>query len=140
MIVPAFNAEATIGQTLASIAGQNHRAIEIMIVDDGSTDKSPDVAQTICASEPRARLLLKANGGVASARNHGIAEAKGGYVALIDADDLWHPDHIAKCLAVAQNSGCAMVFSCHHCIDAANIIIRSGPQTMLEGMAVHRLA
>ncbi|MEK6541030.1 MAG: glycosyltransferase family 2 protein [Pseudomonadota bacterium] len=140
VIVPAFNAEATIGQTLASIAGQSHRNIEILIVDDGSTDTTRDVARTFCASEPRARLLPKVNGGVASARNHGIAEAKGRYVALIDADDLWHPDHIAKCLAVAQNSGCAMVFSCHHIIDAANIIIRSGVQTIVQGMAVHRLA
>lgn len=140
VIVPAFNAEATIGQTLASIAEQNHRTIEIVIVDDGSTDTTHDVAQTFCASEPRARLLPKANGGVASARNHGIAKAKGGYVALIDADDLWHPDHIAKCLALAEKSGCAMVFSCHHCIDDTNIIIHSGVQTIVQGMAVHRLA
>lgn len=140
VIVPAFNAEATIGQTLASIAEQKHRAIEIMIVDDGSTDGTHDIAQAFCATEPRARLLPKANDGVASARNYGIAEAKGGYVALIDADDLWHPDHIAKCLAMAQKSGCAMVFSCHHCIDAANNIIRSGSQIVVEGMAVHRLA
>ncbi|MEQ1726468.1 MAG: glycosyltransferase family 2 protein [Sphingopyxis sp.] len=140
VIVPAFNAEATLAETLGSVAAQSHRHLEILIVDDGSNDATHVIALAFCVGEPRARILPKTNGGVASARNHGIAEAKGDYVALIDADDLWHGDHIAKCLAIAQKSGCAMVFSCHHCIDAANIIIRSGPQTMVEGTAVHRLA
>lgn len=140
VIVPAFNAEETIGQTLESIAGQHHDALEILIVDDGSTDRTGDIARSFCALEPRARILSKDNGGVASARNHGIRFAKGDYVALIDADDLWHPDHIAKCLALARTTGCAMVFSCHRCIDSNNHILRSGPQTVMEGMAVHRLA
>ncbi|MEQ1687253.1 MAG: glycosyltransferase family 2 protein [Sphingopyxis sp.] len=140
VVVPAFNAEATLAETLASVAAQSHCTIEILIVDDGSRDATRDIALVFCASESRARLLSKANGGVASARNLGLAEAKGRFVALIDADDLWHPNHLSKCLAVATSTGAALVFSRYHRIDAADVIIRSGPQFSLEGMAVHRLA
>lgn len=140
VIVPAFNAAATLAETLASVAAQSHRQLEILIVDDGSNDATRAIALAFCAGEPRARLLSKPNGGVASARNLGLTQAKGRYVAPIDADDLWHAEHLAKCLAVATRTGRALVFSLHHRIDSANIIARSGPRVLIEGIAVHRLA
>ena len=90
-IVPAFNAAETIGETLESIARQSYRNLEILIIDDGSTDDTRRLALGFCASEGRARLLQQANGGVAAARNAGLTAATGRFVAPIDADDLWHP-------------------------------------------------
>ena len=72
VVVPAFNSEETLAETLASVARQTHRKLEIIIVDDGSTDRTAQVAEQFCATEPRARLIGKPNGGVASARNLGI--------------------------------------------------------------------
>src|SRR5690242_18385247 len=101
VVVPAWNAQATLGETLASVAAQTYDKLEIIIVDDGSTDRTADVAREFCEAEPRARLIRKKNGGVASARNAGIAEAKGDWIAPIDADDLWHPTRVAKMVAAA---------------------------------------
>lgn len=101
VVVPAFNAEGTIAATLCSISAQTWTNLEILVVDDGSTDGTAAIAEAWCASEPRARLIRKANGGVASARNRGIAEAKGEWIAPVDADDLWHAAKVERQVAAA---------------------------------------
>jgi glycosyltransferase involved in cell wall biosynthesis len=104
VIIPAFNSAATLGDTLASAAAQSHRALEIIVIDDGSTDATARIAADFCARHPRARLISQTNQGVAAARNRGIAEAKGEFVAPLDADDLWHKDKIARQVAAALAS------------------------------------
>jgi glycosyltransferase involved in cell wall biosynthesis len=95
-IVPVFNGERYLRETLDSIAAQTHRAIEIIVVDDGSTDGSLDVA----GGHPHPIVCLhQANAGHASARNLGIASAAGDFLAFCDADDLWHPEKLARQLA-----------------------------------------
>jgi glycosyltransferase involved in cell wall biosynthesis len=101
VVVPAFNAEATLGETLRSIAAQSWRPIEVVIVDDGSSDGTAALAARFCRAEPRARLIGQANRGVAAARNAGIAASSGRFVAPCDADDLWHPTKIEKQVAAA---------------------------------------
>lgn len=142
VIVPAWNAEATLRETLRSVGRQTHRSIEILIVDDGSTDGTATVAQEFCAAEPRARLIRKQNGGVASARNAGIAEAKGDWVAPIDADDLWHPSKIEKQLAaaVAAPEPPGFVYCWYRKIDEHGDVIASGPRWAFNGRAFERIA
>jgi glycosyltransferase involved in cell wall biosynthesis len=94
VIVPAWNAAGTLRQTLESAAAQTHRNLEILIVDDGSTDATGDIAGQFCASDSRARLIRQDNRGVAAARNCAIEAATGHFIAPLDADDLWHPDKI----------------------------------------------
>src|SRR5438067_5755150 len=96
VIVPAWNAEETLLETLESAAAQTHRNLEILIVDDGSTDRTGDIAAGFCASEPRALLLRQDHRGLAAARNRAIDEAKGDYIAPLDADDLWHAQKIER--------------------------------------------
>lgn len=142
VIIPAFNASGTLAQTLSSVSAQEYRNLEILIVDDGSTDETAEIAARFCAGEPRARLLRKANGGVASARNHGLAEARGDYVAPIDADDLWHPAKIARQVAAARQSAepPGFVYCWFRDIDSAGRVWRDGPPLSVLGRAVQRLA
>src|SRR6476660_9248867 len=93
-LIPAWNAESTLAETLGSAAAQTHRNLEILIVDDGSTDSTAEIAKEFCASDSRARLTSQKNRGVASARNRAIDESKGEFIAPLDADDLWHAQKI----------------------------------------------
>lgn len=92
IIIPLYNKEQYIRQTLESVFNQTYQEFEIVIVDDGSTDGSLDVVRQV--GDPRIRIVCKENGGVSSARNLGIKEARYDYLAFLDADDLWMPDHL----------------------------------------------
>ena len=95
-VVPVFDAEAHLGDALESILAQSHRPVEVIAVDDGSTDGSLDV---IARFAPRVRCVRRPNGGEAAARNTGVAAASGAFVAFLDADDLWEPGKLATQLA-----------------------------------------
>ena len=142
VVVPAWNAERTLGETLRSVAEQTYRNLEILIVDDGSTDTSAIVATEFCEREPRARLIRRENGGVASARNSAIAEAKGEWIAPIDADDLWHSTKIEKQIAVALSAPekPGFVYCWHRLIDSESQVTGSGPHWSLSGQAFAQLA
>ena len=88
VVIPAYNVADLIGATLDSVLEQTYHDFEIIVVDDGSTDSTREVVATY--GEP-VRYVRKVNGGSASARNRGIQEARGTYVAFLDADDLWRP-------------------------------------------------
>ena len=105
IVIPAFNCARTIAETLGSAQGQTHAELDIIVVDDGSTDGTAEIVARHAAADPRIRYLRQANSGVAAARNHGIAEARGPYVALLDADDLWHPTKIAAQLRRFEERG-----------------------------------
>lgn len=91
VIVPTFNRAYCLPRTLDSALAQSHRELEILVVDDGSTDGTRALIAARYGGEPRVRYLYQDNAGVAAARNHGIREARGDFVALLDSDDLWQP-------------------------------------------------
>src|SRR5437868_1805768 len=91
VVVPMFNSERTIGATLQSICAQTHAKLDIVVVDDGSTDGSTAVVESWCGRDPRVRLVRQANAGVAAARNAGVAATSAPFLAFSDADDLWAP-------------------------------------------------
>jgi glycosyltransferase involved in cell wall biosynthesis len=90
--MPVYNAERFLEEAVASIYRQNYQALEIVIVDDGSTDGT---AETANGFEGNVRYLFQANSGPAAARNRGIREAKGEVIAFLDSDDLWPDDKLA---------------------------------------------
>ena len=94
VVIPLYNKESCIRKTIDSILSQSFRDFEIVIVDDGSSDGSAKIVSSI--PDDRIRLITKVNGGPSSARNRGIEEAKGDYVAFIDADDIWSPDYLKE--------------------------------------------
>ncbi|QFT93996.1 UDP-Glc:alpha-D-GlcNAc-diphosphoundecaprenol beta-1,3-glucosyltransferase WfgD [Roseovarius sp. THAF9] len=95
IIVPAYNAAATLPATLASLSAQTFRDFEVVIIDDGSIDDTALIASIHAASDSRFRLLHQFNRGLAGARNSGIAEAQGEVIGFCDADDLWMPEKLA---------------------------------------------
>lgn len=96
VIVPVYNAENTIRRCLDSIVQQTYVNLDIVVVDDGSTDASGRICDEYADSDRRIRVLHKPNGGVSSARNEGLAAAKGEYIAWLDSDDQFLPTIIEK--------------------------------------------
>jgi glycosyltransferase involved in cell wall biosynthesis len=105
VIIPAYNEAATVERTISSVLNQTYSDLEVLVVDDGSTDETAALVQRMADLDHRIRLLQKANGGLVSARNCGISHAQGEFIAPLDADDLWHPEKIKKQLKVARSRG-----------------------------------
>lgn len=92
-IVPVFNGESHLRETLDSILAQTHRPIEVIVVVDGSSDASAEIA---LGYGPPVRLVRQDERGPAGTRNRGIEEARGDYLAFLDQDDLWHPEKLSR--------------------------------------------
>lgn len=85
-VIPVFNGEKYLAEAIDSVLSQTHSVIEIVVVDDGSTDSTPEILKNFGAA---VRSVRQENAGPAAARNRGIEQAKGEYIAFLDADDLW---------------------------------------------------
>jgi glycosyltransferase involved in cell wall biosynthesis len=135
IVVPAFNAADTIHETVVSALNQTYRNIEIIIVDDGSSDFTKSVATALMRGDSRVRYIYKQNGGVASARNRGIADAQGDFIATLDADDLWHPTKLERQLDRFEASGpeTALVYAWCCWIDDDGNVTGSAPPIRQEG-------
>lgn len=94
IIIPLYNKEKSISATIQSVLNQSYTDFELLIVDDGSTDKGASIAASY--PDARIRVIHKANGGVCSARNRGIQEAEGEFIALLDGDDQWDKEYLAE--------------------------------------------
>ncbi|GHG32511.1 glycosyltransferase family 2 protein [Paracoccus aerius] len=141
VIIPAYNAADTILATLASVQAQTYAPIEILVVDDGSTDTTRLIVERMAAREPRLRVICQQNAGVARARNRGLAEARGDWIATLDADDIWHPEKLERQMAVAVTSPLApaLVYSWCRSIDAEDRVIADQGQPMHRGKAFEHL-
>ncbi len=95
VIVPAHNAEQFIERTLQSAARQTYRQIEIIVVDDGSTDATAAIVESLARQDSRIHLYRTPNRGPSAARNFGVSKARGAYLAPLDADDIWLPEKLA---------------------------------------------
>jgi glycosyltransferase involved in cell wall biosynthesis len=105
VVIPAYNTDRFLPAMLASVLTQSHRHLEVIIVDDGSTDR------TAAHLDHRVRIIGQENTGVAAARNRRLGEARGEYVAPIDADDVWHPENLASQVAALEAAGPAAAVS-----------------------------
>jgi cellulose synthase/poly-beta-1,6-N-acetylglucosamine synthase-like glycosyltransferase/peptidoglycan/xylan/chitin deacetylase (PgdA/CDA1 family)/spore germination protein YaaH len=99
ILVPAFNEGKVIERTVTSVLGTGYDNVEVLVIDDGSTDDTAEVVRALMAHEPRVRLLQKANGGKANASNAGLAEARGEIVVAVDADTIIMPEAIERLVA-----------------------------------------
>jgi glycosyltransferase involved in cell wall biosynthesis len=105
VIIPAYNADNFIEATIDSVLAQTYRNIEVIIVDDGSKDSTIHIVQQKALEDNRITFLQQQNQGVAAARNLAIQQAKGEYIAPIDADDIWYPLKLEKQVACMLEGG-----------------------------------
>lgn len=104
VIVPVYNSEKYIGQCLDSFINQEFTDFEVIVIDDGSLDKTPDVVKEYTQKDHRIRLIKQENKGVSVARNKGIAEAKGEYLTFCDSDDFVAPIHLKTIVELIESS------------------------------------
>lgn len=106
VIIPAYNAEQTLADAIRSALAQTYQAAEVIVVDDGSSDRTAAIARNI---DPKVRLLQQANGGCGEARNTGARAASGAWLAFLDADDAWLPNKLERQLPYTADARVAVV-------------------------------
>lgn len=141
VIVPAYNASRFIERALASVQGQTYPNLEVLVVDDGSDDNTAEIVEAIAACDSRVELLRQSNRGVAAARNRAIAEARGTYVAPLDADDVWFPRKLEWQVQRMRETGpsTGFVYSWWAGLDETGEIVGAAGRPKLEGRVYEAL-
>jgi glycosyltransferase involved in cell wall biosynthesis len=103
VITPAYNVAKYIAETVESVRRQTIREFEYLVVDDGSTDHTTEIVEAAAGDFPELRLVATAHAGSAAARNAGIAEARGRFIAFVDGDDRWHPSFLERQTRLLQS-------------------------------------
>lgn len=138
VVIPAYNAEKTIGNTVRSVLKQTFTDFEIIVIDDGSQDNTLSKVNEI--KDSRLFVFSHENKGVSTSRNRGLEMVKGKFVAFLDADDLWQPDKLARQLqALKENSKAALAYSWVDCIDENGDFIRHGMRPTVQGYVYKHL-
>ncbi|MBE9076974.1 glycosyltransferase [Romeria aff. gracilis LEGE 07310] len=138
VIIPAYNSERTIAETVESVIQQTLTDFEIIVIDDGSTDRTLERLDAI--EDCRLTVVSQKNSGVSASRNLGIAKASGQYIAFLDADDLWLPDKLAaQVQALAADPAVAVAYSWVDYIDESGQFLRSGMHSTIAGDVYERI-
>lgn len=111
IVVPVFNVQDELDRCVKSLLGQTHHNIEVILVDDGSTDACPELCDAYGETDPRVNVIHKVNGGLSSARNAGLRKASGEWVLYVDSDDYILPDACERLLETAESCDCEFVAS-----------------------------
>ncbi|WP_199453834.1 glycosyltransferase [Marinobacter sp. bablab_jr008] len=137
VVIPCFNASAFIAETIRSVLMQGRDDVEIVVVDDKSTDDTPQILEQLTRENPMViRVVSGAGRGPAAARNVGISEANGSYIAFLDADDVWLPNKLQKQLVRLEEAGeKGLVYSDRIWVDGSGAALADSPlqQTFPEG-------
>lgn len=139
VITPVWNAQATLGATVASVQAQTRDDWEMWLIDDGSTDGSLALARALAAADPRLRVIaLGTNRGAGVARNAGIRAAGGGRVAFLDADDVWYPQKLDRQIGFMEAGGHGFVFSSYRRVgvDGRMLGVVAAPARVTRGDAL----
>ena len=123
IITPCYNGAKYISETIDSVIAQSDKDGEMIIVDDGSKDNSADIVRKYMEIEPRIKFYQQENAGSSAARNNGIRNCNGQYIALLDADDLWEPDFLTEQIAFMKEKNAVCVYSSYRLIDEKSKII-----------------
>jgi len=114
VIVPVYKVEPYLDQCVESIVNQTYRELEILLIDDGSPDRCPEICDAWAEKDARIRVIHKANGGLSDARNVGMDAAEGEYIAFVDSDDFVEPEYIEYLFRALKETG-ADLSECGHC-------------------------
>jgi teichuronic acid biosynthesis glycosyltransferase TuaG len=139
VIMPAYNVKAYLEEAVRSVMNQTFRDWELVVVDDASSDDTPNILQTLASQECRLVVeRLAKNRGVGYCRNRGLELAKGRFVAFLDSDDRWHPEKLARQHAFMQQKGSAFTFTAYEVISASGDWLSLAPPVP-EQMNYHQL-
>lgn len=137
IVIPLYNKQNAIAATLQSVLKQTYTNYEVIVVDDGSTDESANVAESTLSSfnfsDLAFRIIRKKNGGVCSARNRGIQEARYEYIALLDGDDQWHEDYLAEQVRLIKDFPKAQMWGINFAEMSHGKLVRTLPTGLPEG-------
>lgn len=127
-IIPVYNMERYAERSLASAIAQTYPRLRVLVIDDGSTDRSLEICRRVAAAHPNIEVISGPNAGVAVARNKGTELAGTEYVAYLDADDLWHPSKIARQVAalLAHGSEWGACYTLFRAIDDDDAVLFDG--------------
>jgi len=132
VIIPVYNGEKTIRETIESVLNQTYSNFELLVINDESTDSTLDLLASI--QDPRLKVFSYINAGVSASRNRGLSHASGEFIAFLDADDLWTPDKLeAQVKALQQNPQAAVAYSWFDYIDESGQFLRNGCRTTTSG-------
>ena len=123
IIIPVYNNEKYVEKCIRSVMNQTFRDLEILVIDDGSTDKSGEILDHLAAEDKRIRLFHQENSGVAAARNKGLDSATGEYFTFVDGDDYIASDYIEKLHTCAVEKGVKMVICGLTHVDKDGIVL-----------------
>ena len=139
IVVPVYNISDYVGKCISSLVKQTYKNIEIVLVDDGSTDGSGNVCEIYAKEDRRIKVVHKKNGGLSDARNKGIRSAVGTYVSLVDGDDFVDEDYIEKQYETLKKYNADIAITSHKVIYARKTIDEStgeeyadNPEKILE--------
>lgn len=119
IIMPCYNAERYVAQSIESVLAQTYQNWELLITDDGSTDKSVEIVSKYCIKDDRISILVPdEHQGIARTRNMSIARAKGKFVAFLDSDDIWYSEKLEKQVGYMLENDVAFTYSSYEIIDA----------------------
>ena len=123
VIIPVYNGEKTIRETVNSVLKQTFTDFELIIINDGSNDRTLEIVSSI--EDSRIKIFSYPNAGLAASRNRGITHAASEFIAFLDADDLWTPDKLeAQLQALQKDTQVAVAYSWSDCIDESGQFIR----------------
>ncbi len=132
VIIPAYNAEKTIRETIESVLNQTFQDFEIIVINDGSQDATLEIISSI--KDPRLKVFSYPNAKQAASRNKGFAHSIGEFIAFLDADDLWTANKLeAQLKALQDNPQAAVVYSWSHCIDESGQFLREASHSTTNG-------
>lgn len=118
VVMPAYNARAYIEEAVASVQAQTEPRWELIVLDDGSTDGTRELIAALAQRDGRIRPVYnEANMGVARTRNRGFEMARGKYVALLDSDDAWQPEKLARQIDLAEQTGADIIYCGYSIVD-----------------------
>lgn len=121
IIIPAYNAEKYLAEAARSAQSQVHTCLEIIIVNDGSTDGTTELAAELAAADPRIRVVSQPNRGLSAARNTGLRQASGDLVSFLDSDDTLHPLKISRQVAALEGTGAGLAFCDYYTTDEDSV-------------------
>lgn len=118
VVIASFNSEQHITETLSSVLSQTMSDLEVLVVDDASQDRTRSITEAVARTDSRVRTFTQpVNRGAALARNRGLANATGRYIAYLDSDDLWMPDKLERQIAFMSATGAGACFTSYETIE-----------------------